>query len=157
MCSRLIPPDVWLHVRFTITLSLFASSATSGYEVLIFLSLKVINCICWAVLFWSDWNKARLLQWWKSTSIPGVFTWVLHFPNSLKVEELYTLKTWLVGMILSSMYFSPLIALNLTTSHVAPVSIWKSTSGTPMIFIAVRTDLERKRRLYSMYRFSFRS
>lgn len=36
-------------------------------------------------------------------------------------------------MILSSMYFSPLIALNLTTSHVAPVSIWKSTSGTPMI------------------------
>lgn len=40
-------------------------------------------------------------------------------------------------MILSSMYFSPLIALNLTTSHVAPVSIWKSTSGTPMIFIAV--------------------
>lgn len=156
MCSRLIPPDLWLHVRFTITLSLFASSATSGYEALIFLSLKVINCICWAVLL-----PIRLKQ---SSSSPVVKVHVyprgFHLSLTLSKQSegrgIVHLEN-LIGWHDSVWY----VFFSLDRTHLNNISC------SPGIDLEInfrhthdlhcRTDLERKRSLYSMYRFSFRS
>ena len=44
------------------------------------------------------------------------------------------LKDLICGVILFA-YFVPLMELSLSTSHVAPVSIWKLISGPPFNFI----------------------